>query len=70
MPLRRGEWVAAARSLGMGRVPTGTPGRVVRVGFFGNYDVDFGRGRILQGLSRDSLRLRGGSWWAFPGRRR
>jgi hypothetical protein len=70
MPLRRGQWVAAARSLGMGRVPVGTPGRVVNVGFFGGYDVDFGRGRVLHDLSRDSLRLAsGGSWWA-PRRRR
>jgi hypothetical protein len=65
MPLRRGERVAAARSLGMGSVPAGTPGRVVRVGFFGGYDVSFGRGRVLHGLSRDALRLRGGSWWAL-----
>ena len=69
MPLRRGEWVAAARSLGVGSVPAGTPGRVVRVGFFGGYDVDFGRGRVLRGLSRDALRLRGGSWWALRRRR-
>jgi hypothetical protein len=69
MPLRRGEWVAAARSLGMGSVPAGTPGRVVRVGFFGGYDVDFGRGRVLRGLSRDALRERGGSWWALRGKR-
>ena len=69
MPLRRGEWVAATRSLGMGSVPAGTPGRVVRVGFFGSYDVDFGQGRVLHGLSRDELRLRGGSWWAL-GRKR
>jgi hypothetical protein len=64
MPLRRGEGVVAARSLGMGRVPAGTPGRVVRVGFFGGYDVDFGRGRVLHGLSRDALRpASGGPWW-------
>jgi len=70
MPLRRGEWVAAARSLGMGSVRAGTPGRVVRVGFFGDYDVDFGRGRVLHGLSRDAVRVRGGSWWALRRRRR
>jgi hypothetical protein len=64
MPLRRGEWVTAARSLGMGRIPRGTWGRVVRVGFFGSYDVDFGHGRVLHGLSRDALRLAsGGPWW-------
>ena len=64
MPLRRGEWVVAAWSLGMGRVQVGTPGRVIRVGFFGSYDVDFGRGRVLHGLSRDALRLAGGGpWW-------
>lgn len=63
-PLRRGQWVAAARSLAIGRVPAGTPGRVVKVGFFGSYDVDFGRGGVVHGLSRDALRLpRGGSWW-------
>ena len=70
MPLRRGEWVAAARPLGLGRVPPGTPGRVVRVGFFGSYDVDFGQGRVLHGLSRDALRLmRGGPWWTRRGQR-
>jgi hypothetical protein len=69
MPLRRGAWVAAARSLGMGSVPRGTPGRVVKVGFFGDYDVDFGRGRVLHGLSRDALKERGGSWWALRRRR-
>jgi len=69
MSLRQGEWVAAARSLGMGSVAAGTPGRVVKVGFFGGYDVDFGRGRVLRGLSRDALRLRGGSWWALRRRR-
>jgi len=64
MPLRRGQWVTAVRPLGLGRVPAGTPGRVVRVGFFGSYDVDFGRGRVLHGLSRDALRLAsGGPWW-------
>ena len=48
----------------MGRVPEGTPGRVIKVGFFGSYDVDFGRGRVLHGLSRDALRLAsGGPWW-------
>lgn len=65
MPLRRGEWVAAARSLGLGSVPPGTPGRVIRVGFLGGYDVDFGRGRVVRGLSRDALRVSGGSWWAI-----
>jgi hypothetical protein len=70
MPLRRGERVAAARSLGMGRVPAGTFGRVVRVGFFGSYDVDFGRGRVLHGLTRDALRLpSGGPWWTRRGQR-
>jgi hypothetical protein len=64
MPLRRGQWVAAARTLGMGRVPAGTPGRVTRVGFFGSYDVDFGRGRVLHGLSGDALRpASSGPWW-------
>lgn len=66
MPLRRGQWVAAARTLGVGRVPAGTPGRVIGVGFFGSYDVDFGRGRVLHGLSRDALRpASGGPWWAY-----
>jgi hypothetical protein len=70
MPLRRGAWVVAARSLGMGRVPAGTPGRIVNVGFFGSYDVDFGRGRVLHDLSRDALRLAsGGPWWTRRGRR-
>ncbi len=70
MPLRRGQWVAAGRSLGLGSVPAGTPGRVIKVGFFGSYDVDFGRGRVLHGLSRDALRIRGASWWALRRRRR
>ena len=69
MPFRRGELVAAARSLGMGSVRAGTPGRIVKVGFLGDYDVDFGRGRVLHGLSRDALRVRGGSWWALRVRR-
>lgn len=70
MPLRRGQRVAAARTLGMGRVPAGTPGRVIGGGFFGSYDVDFGRGRVLHGLSRDALRLiSGGPWWARRRRR-
>ena len=70
MPLRRGQGVAAARTLGMGRVPAGTPGRVIRVGFFGSYDVDFGRGRILHDLSRDALRLTStGPWWTRRHRR-
>jgi hypothetical protein len=69
MPLHRGQRVAAARPLGLGSVPTGTPGRVISVGFFGSYDVDFGRGRVLHGLSRDALRQRGGSWWALRRRR-
>jgi len=69
MPLGRGAWVVAARSLGMGSVRAGTPGRVVRVGFFGDYDVDFGRGRVLHGLSRDALKVRGGSWWPLRRRR-
>jgi hypothetical protein len=69
-PLRRGERVAAARSLGMGSVPAGTPGRVVRVGFFGSYDVNFGRGRVLHGLSRDALKTTGSSSWWTRSRRR
>lgn len=70
MPLRRGQRVAAARTLGMGSVPAGTPGRVIRVWLFGSYDVDFGRGRILHGLSRDGLRLAsGGPWWTDRRRR-
>jgi hypothetical protein len=70
MPLRRGQGVAAARTLGMGRVPAGTPGRVIAIGFFGSYDVDFGRGRVLHGLSRDALRLAdGGPWWRQRRRR-
>ena len=65
MPLRAGERVIAARSLAVGRVPKGTPGRVVRAGFFGSYDVDFGHGRILHGLNRDALSLPpAGPWWA------
>jgi hypothetical protein len=70
MPLHRGQRVAAARTLGMGSVPAGTWGRVVKVGFFGGCDVNFGRGRVLHGLSRDALRLPGGSWWATRRRRR
>jgi hypothetical protein len=70
MPLRRGQGVAAVRTLGMGRVPAGTPGRVIRVGFFGSYDVDFGRGRILHDLNRDALRLTStGPWWTRRRRR-
>jgi hypothetical protein len=65
MPLRRGQPVRAARTLGLGSVPAGTPGRVVKVGFFGSYDVSFGRGHVLHGLSRDALRVSGGSWWAL-----
>ena len=61
--------MVAARTLGMGSVPAGTPGRVVKVGFFGGYDVDFGRGRVLHGLSHDALRLSDGSWWALRRRR-
>ena len=64
MPLRRGQWVTAVRFLSLGQVPVGTPGRVIGVGFFGSYDVDFGRGRVLHGLSRDALRIAsGGPWW-------
>lgn len=63
--------MAAARSLGMGRVPAGTVGRVVKVGFFGSYDVNFGRGRVLHGLTRDALRFPdGGSWWTRAWKRR
>ena len=70
MPLLRGVRVVATRSLAMGRVPAGTAGRVVKVGFFGSYDVDFGRGRVLRGLSRDVLRLPdGASWWTRPWKR-
>jgi hypothetical protein len=54
----------------MGRVPAGSAGRVVKVGFFGGYDVDFGRGRVLHDVSRDVLRLpNGGSWWTRPRKR-
>jgi hypothetical protein len=70
MPLRSGARVVATRSLAMGRVPAGSAGRVVKVGFFGGYDVDFGRGRVLHDLSRDVLRLpNGGSWWTRPRKR-
>lgn len=65
MPLRIGDHVAAARPLAMGRVPKDTQGTVIRAGFFGGYDVDFGRGRILRGVSRDMLTPIGdGPWWA------
>lgn len=65
MPLRVGAHVAAVRSLAMGRVPKDTPGRVIRTGFFGGYDVDFGRGRILRGVRRDALTpVSGGPFWA------
>jgi hypothetical protein len=54
----------------MGRVPAGAWGRVIRVGFFGSYDVDFGHGRVLHDLSRDALRLAsGGPWWMRRQRR-
>jgi len=70
MPLHRGARVAAARPLAMGWVPAGAVGRITKVGFFGSYDVDFGRGRVLHGLSRDALRLPdGGSWWTRPWKR-
>ena len=70
MPLHRGQGVAATRTLGMGRVPAGTPGWVIGVGFFGSYDVDFGRGRVLHGLSRDALKVAsGGPWWRHRRRR-
>jgi hypothetical protein len=70
MLLRKGELVVATRSLGMGRVPVGTPGRVVKTGFFGGYDVDFGRGRVLHDLSRDARRLPSTEpWWARRRRR-
>jgi hypothetical protein len=70
MPLHRGVRVVATRSLAAGRVPTGTMGRVVKVGFFGSYDVDFGQGRVLHNLSRDALRFPdGGSWWTRPWKR-
>jgi hypothetical protein len=42
MPLHRGTRVVATRTLGMGRVPAGSVGRVVKIGFFGGYDVNFG----------------------------
>ena len=71
MPLHTGTRVVATRSLGAGRVPAGAVGRIVNVGFFGGYDVDFGQGRLLRDLSRDSLRLPdGGSWWTRPFPRR
>ena len=55
----------------MGRVPAGSVGRVVKVGFFGGYDVNFGRGRVLHDLTRDALRFPdGGSWWTRPFPRR
>jgi hypothetical protein len=41
----------------MGRVPAGSVGRVVKVGFFGGYDVNFGRGRVLHDVTRDVLRF-------------
>ncbi len=58
-----------AYRIGLGSVPMGTPGRVIKVGFFGSYDVDFGRGRVLHSLTRDALRIRSGSWWALRRRR-
>jgi len=71
MPLHRGTRVVATRTLGMGRVPAGSVGRVVKVGFFGGYDVNFGRGRLLHDLTRDVLRFPdGGSWWTRPFPRR
>jgi hypothetical protein len=67
MPLHRGTRVVATRSLAAGRVPAGTVGWVIKVGFFGAYDVDFGRGRVLH----DALRFPdGGSWWTRPFPRR
>jgi hypothetical protein len=70
MPLHRGVRVVATRSLGMGRVPEGTVGRIVKVGFFGGYDVDFGGDRVLHDLSRDALRFPdGGTWWTRPWKR-
>jgi len=70
MPLHRGVRVVATRSLALGRVPAGTVGRIVNVGFFGGYDVNFGRGRILHDVTRDALRLPdGGSWWTRPWKR-
>ena len=70
MPLHRGVRVVATRSLALGRVPAGTVGRIVNVGFFGGYDVNFGRGRILHDVSRDALRLPDdGSWWTRPWKR-
>jgi hypothetical protein len=63
-----GDRVAAARSLAAGRVAEGASGRVVRAGFFGLYDVDFGSGRIVRGVSRDALTADGGPWWARPRR--
>lgn len=65
MPLRVGDPVAAARTLAMGRVPKDTPGRVIRAGFFGSYDVPFGQGRVLRGVNRDALTpVSGGPFWA------
>ncbi len=70
MPLHKGVRVVATRSLAMGRVPAGTVGRIVDVGFFGGYDVNFGRGRILRDVTRDALRFPdGGSWWTRPWKR-
>jgi hypothetical protein len=65
MPLRAGEEVVAARTLAMGRVPKDTPGRIIKTGFFGGYDVQFNNGPILRGVSRDALtHVSGGPWWA------
>jgi hypothetical protein len=66
MPLHVGARVVATRSLGAGRIPAGSVGRIVNVGFFGGYDVSFGRGRLLRDLSRDSLRLPDGGSWLRP----
>jgi hypothetical protein len=71
MPLHTGERVIATRSLAMGRVPAGTPGRVVKVGFFGSYDVYFARRGVLRDVTRDALTPTSGRpWWARGQRRR
>ena len=52
MPLHRGTRVVATRTLGTGRVPAGSVGRVVKVGFFGGYDVT----ALAQGWATGSRR--------------
>lgn len=56
MPLRVGQHVAAAQTLGtFGDIHKGTPGIVVRASFLGAYDVKFMGGRVVRGLRRDQL---------------